>query len=207
MSRILFFPASLRRESYQQRLLDYLIPLFGKHCEIDVLKSGEVTLPLFNQDLESDPEVLAQVLSLHRRFADADGLVVASPEYNGHVSPYLKNTVDWVSRLGHIDDRYADANPFRDKPLLLCSATTGWSGGVLGLQDARSIFSYLGCLIAGQSIAVARAAEAMPKDGYHFQPHYAAYMREAVGSFLSLVQRHGTTPHCREHAAFAAMEE
>lgn len=208
MPKILLFPASQRRESYQRRLLEYVATLLAGHCDIDVLNSTEVTLPLFNQDLESDPGVMAEVHSLHQRFGSADGIIVASPEYNGHVSPYLKNTVDWVSRLGHIDTRYARSNPFRDKPLLLCSATTGWSGGVIGLRDARSIFSYLGCLVAAEEIAVSRAADAILADGYRFSPHYAEYMKEAVENFLSLVRRHyNVQPGCPTCAAVGTGEE
>ena len=78
----------------------------------------DVNLPLFNQDLEQSEPVLSEVMALQARFKAANGLVVSSPEYNGHVSPYLKNTIDWVSRLPRIDSRYAADDPFRGKPVL-----------------------------------------------------------------------------------------
>ena len=145
--KLLLFPASLRKSSHQRRLIHYLAVLLADRCEIDILQ--DVNLPLFNQDLEQSEPIRNAVMDVHKRFNSADGMIVASPEYNGHASPYLKNTLDWVSRLARIDEHYANINPFRNKPLLLSSASPGWTGGVLGLKDARSIFTYLGYLVVG----------------------------------------------------------
>jgi chromate reductase len=187
--RLLLFPASLRRHSHQRRLIDYLAMQMEGRCQIDILSAGDVTLPLFNQDLECVPEVSYAVQVLHDRFARADGIIVASPEYNGHVSPYLKNTVDWVSRLAHINPHFADHNPFRNKPLLLTSASTGWTGGVLGLQAARSIFSYLGSLVVPAQICLSHAEQALVEDRYEFDPFFADHIARTVEQFIALVLR------------------
>jgi chromate reductase len=110
--RILLFPGSLRRDSHQRRLVGHFLPLIEGRCQPDILEAGEMALPLFNQDLEQEPSVIAHVEAVHRRFAAADGFIVAPQEYNGHVSPYLKNTVDWLSRLSRIDPRFSEG-PFR----------------------------------------------------------------------------------------------
>jgi chromate reductase len=186
-TRLLLFPASLRQQSHQRRLIDYLARLLRGHCELDFLSAGEVNLPLFNQDLEHSPEILDSVIALHSRFDSADGLIVASPEYNGHASPYLKNTLDWVSRLPRINEKYASSNPFRNKPLLLVSASTGWTGGILGLQDARSIFSYLGSLILANQICVADADHWMDDGTYKFETAFAAHIERVISEFQSLI--------------------
>jgi NAD(P)H-dependent FMN reductase len=185
--RLLLFPASLRRHSHQRRLIGYFAALIGGSCHIDILDAGEVDLPIFNQDLERLAPVLDRVIALHQRFSAADGIIVASPEYNGHVSSYLKNTVDWVSRLERIDARYAADTPFRGKPLLLTSASTGWTGGILGLQDARTIFSYLGCLVSAEQICVSDADRWTAEGQFRFDTAFAEYIERALGTFLSLV--------------------
>ena len=185
--RLLLFPASLRRHSHQRRLIGYFAALFGGACHVDILGAGEVDLPIFNQDLEGSTPVLDRVVAVHRRFNAADGIIVASPEYNGHVSPYLKNTVDWVSRLARIDGRYAAETPFRGKPLLLASASTGWTGGILGLQDARTIFSYLGCLVSAEQICVSDAERWTTDDQFRFETAFAEYIDRVLATFLSLV--------------------
>ncbi len=187
--KLLLFPASLRRESHQRRLINYLAQCIGGRCEIDILQ--EVNLPLFNQDLEQSEPIVKSVMDVHQRFNRADGIIVASPEYNGHVSPYLKNTVDWVSRMARIDTRYAVINPFRNKPLLLSSASTGWTGGILGLKDARSIFTYLGNLVVADQICVSDADQWVQNDSYKFAPDFSAHIERVVSEFVSLVERLG----------------
>ena len=185
--RLLLFPASLRQRSHQRRLVDYMAAHIGDQAEIDLLDS--VDLPLFNQDIENSTEVLGVVKALHERISLAEGMIIASPEYNGHVSPYLKNTVDWVSRLARIDAGYAAINPFRDKPLLLASASTGWTGGALGLKDARSIFTYLGNLVVSDQLCVSDAEQWIVGETYQFEPAFAAHIERILRDFLNLVHR------------------
>jgi chromate reductase len=185
--RLLFFPASLRRQSHQRRLLDYFAESLSGSCKIDMLAPEEVNLPLFNQDLEQSETVLSEVIALQSRFKAADGFIVASPEYNGHLSPYLKNTVDWVSRLPRIDPHYVKANPFRGKPVLLASASTGWTGGLLGLQSARSVFSYLGCLVTADQICVSDAEQWVVNDRFRFEDAFAEHIRASLLAFLHVV--------------------
>ena len=189
MLNILLFPASLRAHSYNRLLIDYLAGFLGEECSIDMLAPDQVTLPLFNQDLENSEDVVAQAAGVYQRFAKADGLIVASPEYNGHVSPYLKNTLDWVSRMPRIRSREFTANPFLNKPLLLASASTGWTGGLLGLQDARSVFGYLGCLAMQNQLCVSNAASVFSGEQINFDPNYANYIKNSVEQFQSLVRK------------------
>jgi chromate reductase len=186
-SRLLFFPASLRRQSHQRRLLDYFAESISGSCEIDMLTPEDVNLPLFNQDLEQSEPVLSEVIALQARFKAADGFVVASPEYNGHLSPYLKNTLDWVSRLPRIDVHFAKENPFRGKPVLLASASTGWTGGLLGLQSARSVFSYLGCLVTADQICVSDVEQWVVNDHFRFEDAFAEHIRTSLVAFLRVV--------------------
>jgi chromate reductase, NAD(P)H dehydrogenase (quinone) len=187
LPRLLFFPASLRRQSHQRRLLRYFTPLVDTSCEIDILEPDDVRLPLFDQDLEQSDAVRSEVIGLHDRFNAADGLIVASPEYNGHVSAYLKNTVDWVSRLSRIDPRYAANNPFQGRPVLLASASTGWTGGILGIQNARSIFSYLGCMVVADQICVSDAEQWVIENDYQFDDPFADHIRNVLTRFVALV--------------------
>ncbi len=201
LPRLLLFPASLRRHSHQRRLIEHIAGRIASRCRVDLLAAEQVGLPLFNQDLEADPAVLDQVRRLHQRVAGADGIIVASPEYNGHVSPFLKNTVDWISRLARIDPACAGQGAFRGKPLLLASASTGWTGGILGLRDARAIFGYLGCLVAAEQICVSDAelwasdaepicvSDAAPWTtgrGFRFEPGFAARIDAILAGFLEL---------------------
>lgn len=186
--RILVLCGSQRRESLNARLLQHLAAQMDGRCEFDMLGAAGADLPLFNQDLETDPVVVSKVLAVHQRFADCDALLVASPEYNGQLTPYLKNTVDWVSRLARIGDDLI--NPFLHRPLLLCSATTGASGGTVGIAHARALFGYLGCLVLGETVCVPLADQAWTPDGFAFDPFFDDHIDSCMSHLLSLAAAH-----------------
>jgi NAD(P)H-dependent FMN reductase len=186
--RLLLVSGSQRRESWNTRLLDDLADrlagMSGVACQIDLLAPREVDLPLFDQDIETDPAVLARVAALHARVRDAHGLLVASPEYNGQLTPWLKNLVDWVSRLAHVDPTVEP--PFTDRPLLLCSASTGWSGGTLGLVHARALFGYVGANVIGDTLSLPHAEQAWSDFGYLFDEAFELRIDAALGRLLRL---------------------
>ena len=177
-TRLLLIGASLRRASFNARLLHHVSEFVDERFILDVLHPGEVHLPLFDQDAEADPVILAHLVALHRRISDSHGLIVATPEYNGQVTPFLKNLVDWVSRLPRLNA--GSTNPFLDRPVLLCSASTGWSGGALAIQNARALFGYLGCQVLGDSVCVPYADQAWTEDGFVFDPVFDDQVAGAV---------------------------
>ena len=188
MTSLLLFSGSLRRHSYNGLLTDEVAGRLSERCRVDVLRPGEVDLPLFDQDLEQDPAVVAKVAAIHARFRAAEGFVIASPEYNGQLTSYLKNTVDWVSRLQRIGPGFD--NPFLNRPVLLCSVTNGWTGGVLGLQHARALFSYLGALVLAEQITVPHVEQILDQEGgFAFDPFFALHVEQILQHLLLLAAR------------------
>ena len=185
MTTLLFLSGSQRRESFNGRLLDHLAPYATSRCRVDRIEPAEVRLPIFDQDLEADPAILAHLAFLHARFDACDGLVVACPEYNGQPTPYLKNIVDWLSRLPHVDGRFA--NPFQDRPLLLCSASTGWSGGAAALPHARALFTYVGCQVIDETISIPHAERAWTADGFAFDPFFEMHTQTLLEKLIQRV--------------------
>ena len=190
-STLLLVPASRRAQSLNARLLEDLGRRVGGRCAVDMLHPAEVGLPLFDQDLEADPAVVEQVAALHRRFEASDAILIASPEYNGQLPAYLKNLVDWVSRLPHIDPRFE--NPFLSRPVLLCGASTGWSGGAVAIPHARALFGYVGCLVIGETICVPYADQAWTGDGYAFDPIFDAHVDATIDRTVQLAVAHSNT--------------
>lgn len=182
MSRVLLFSGSQRRGSFNSRLLAHLaVGLMGR-LEIDVLDDAD--LPLYNQDLEDDAEVVEQVAALYERFSRAGGVIVASPEYNSLPTSYLKNTIDWISRLPRIHPGLA--SPFYGRPVLLCSASTGWSGGAIGLTATRTLFAYLGAVVLGEQISVPYADQSWTGSAYAFDPAFQAYIAGVLSRFIGM---------------------
>ena len=97
--RILAFAGSLRRESFNKKL----VPIAAKAArdagaEVTLIDLKDFPLPLFDQDLEAGQGMPENGTKLKQLFIDHDGLLVASPEYNSSVTAVLKNVIDWVSR-------------------------------------------------------------------------------------------------------------
>ena len=161
--RLLLICGSQRAGSLNARLLTEIGALAPPACQRDHVMPENVALPLFDAALEADPAIRAHLAALHARIAAADALVVACPEYNGLMTPYLKNLVDWVSRWPRMAPDAADA--FLDTPVLLASASPGWSGGALGLLSLRTLFGHVGAVTFGETIALPYADRAWDGDG------------------------------------------
>lgn len=188
MTKILLFAGSLRRDSYQGRLVRYMAERLGIQVDVDILAPAEIDLPIFNQDLEDEPAIRAQVWKIYERFAAADGVIIASPEYNAQVSPFLKNTFDWVSRLPRIAPPTPSA--FRGKHLLLSCATTGWTGGIQGLLAARLLFSYMGFIVVPEQIAVSHVNQWQVDESFVFEANFSAHIDRVLHEFAAITIRH-----------------
>lgn len=124
--RVLAIAGSLRRGSWNLRLLEAAAECVPAGMTVSVY-DDLASIPLFNEDLEQEtdggPEVVQR---LRRDVAAADGLLIATPEYNHSIPGVLKNTLDWLSRA-------APDEVLAGKPV----AIIGASGGRWGTRLAQ----------------------------------------------------------------------
>src|SRR5215471_4093780 len=135
--RILAFAGSLRRESFNKKL----VPIAVKGAreagaEVTLIDLKDFPLPLFDQDLEAEQGMPQNGAKLKRLFIEHDGLLISSPEYNSSITGVLKNAIDWVSRPAPDEPSLV---AFRGKVATLMSASPGALGGLRGLVHLRSI--------------------------------------------------------------------
>lgn len=125
--RILALPGSLRRNGYNRRLLEAAARVAPAGMRVGVY-AALADIPLFDEDLEfathGGPE---GVRSLRSAVAAADGILIATPEYNQSLPGVLKNTIDWLSRP-------APDEVLAGKPV----AITGVSAGRWGTRLAQA---------------------------------------------------------------------
>jgi chromate reductase len=130
--KILGFAGSLRLGSYNKALLRAAVDLVpdDMHLEIFDLEG----IPPFNQDTEQNmPD---KVKEFKTKIREANGILIATPEYNYSVPGVLKNAIDWASRP------YGD-NPFDGKPIAIMSASVGMLGGARAQYHLRQMFVFL----------------------------------------------------------------
>ena len=196
MTRIALISGSLRRDSYNTRWLHQLAEGLDPSLEREVFDPQALRWPLFDQDSENEPQVWGQVMQCHQRLCACDGLIVTSPEYNGQMTPFLKNLVDWLSRVPYVDP--LAANAFEARPVLLSSASTGWSGGALALVQVRALFAYVGAHVVGPTISLPYAGQAWTDFGYQLPPDTEVLASYALAQFTHLAQQFSPT---RSHGA------
>jgi chromate reductase len=95
--RILALPGSLRRGSYNRKLLEACGHRAPGNLRIKLF-DGLADVPMFNEDMESESPLHAGVGRLRQAVAGADGLLIATPEYNQTTPGMLQNAIDWLSR-------------------------------------------------------------------------------------------------------------
>jgi chromate reductase len=142
---------SLRRDSYNRALLRTTLELAPADLEIRIFdRMGE--LPLYNEDVEreGDPE---PVQALKRAIAEADALLICTPEYNHGVPGVLKNAIDWASRPPR-------GSVLSGKPAAILGASTGQTGTARSQSALRLSFVFTNTPVLPQpEILVYRAAE------------------------------------------------
>jgi chromate reductase, NAD(P)H dehydrogenase (quinone) len=146
--RILGISGSLRRDSYNTRLLAAAAEALPEDVEL-IPWDGLAAVPPFDEDAETEPSPAA-VAELRAAIAGADAVLFATPEYNGSVPGQLKNALDWVSRP------YA-TNPLRNTPVVVVGASTGGFGAVWAQADLRRILGRIGARVLDTELAVTHA--------------------------------------------------
>jgi len=161
--RILVFAGSSRTGSYNKalaRLAAERIELLGGRPTFIDLRDHP--MPLYEGDLEAEQGLPDNARVLRQGLADHDGLLIASPEYNGFITPLLKNTLDWLTRPHEGESGLA---LFEGKLAAVVSASPGGLGGVLSLGLTRQLLANIGVTVLPDQLAVARAADAFDKQG------------------------------------------
>ena len=133
--RVLGICGSLRAKSYNMAALKAAGELMPADLSLTITQYADI--PLYNQDIQ-DKGFPEPVMRLNKEVLDADAILIASPEYNYSVSGVLKNALDWLSRI-------QPAQPFKNKPVAILSATGGPLGGARNQYELRKI---LGCFEA-----------------------------------------------------------
>jgi len=182
MPRILAFAGSLRRDSFNKRVVS--IAAHGAReagAEVTLIDLKDFPLPLYDQDLEAEQGMPENGKKLKKLFIDHDGLLIASPEYNSSFPAVLKNAIDWVSRPAPGEPSLV---AFRGKVATLMSASPGALGGLRGLVHVRSILGNIGVIVLPDQIAVAKAHEAFQPDSSLVDPKRQAGV-EGLGKTLA----------------------
>lgn len=157
--KILVFSGSTRSGSHNTRLAGTIVREMSLiDCEVTRISLEDYPLPIYNGDDEAANGIPENATRLARHFVQHDGCFIVSPEYNGSLTPLLKNTIDWISRVKSVDGK--ETSPFKDKVCAIAAASPGAMGGISMLYHLREILVRLGMLVISEQVAVGNAAKA-----------------------------------------------
>lgn len=177
--RLVGIAGSLRKGSYNRKLLAAAQRLVPADAVLDILPID--VIPLYNGDDETNTGIPRPVAALKEAIASADGLVIATPEYNGGIPGVTKNVIDWVSRPSSDIPRV-----LHGKPVALMGATPGRLGTALSQAAWLPVLRHLRMRLwtGGGNLYVPLAARVFDEQGEVVDAEVEERIRGFVSSFV-----------------------
>jgi chromate reductase len=189
--RIVGLAGSLRVGSYNRALLRVAQAEAPEGMEFEIYDLASI--PLYNADVEAqgDPEPVA---ALKAAIRVADGLLIATPEYNHGVPGVLKNAIDWASRPHR-------ASSLDCTPVAIMGATVGRGSTFQAQAQLREALVYAGpCTLAQPELSLSRAGTAFDHAGQLKDIETRTALHELLDTFAHWVR----VIHSREGERYQA---
>lgn len=166
---IVAISGSLRTKSFNTSLLRAMQGMADENMSIDIARLNGV--PVYDGDDEDASGVPQIVTELAERIRAADGVIIATPEYNFAIPGGLKNANDWISRVKN--------QPFGNKPVGVVGAAAGPLGTARSQYQLRQNLVGLSALTMSKpEVFVGSAHTKFADDG--------SLADEETGKFLKL---------------------
>lgn len=175
---ILALSGSLRTASINSALLRAAARLAPPAVTVNVC-NGLGELPLFNPDLEASPPDAVTAFRAH--VADADALLIASPEYAHGVTGTIKNALDWLVSF----------EPFAFKPVALLNASPRAHHADAALREILRTMA--AAIVEPASIALPLLGAKLDEEGMVSDPSIAAAIQASLSALREAVILHRTS--------------
>lgn len=186
MKTLLAFSGSARTGSLNKVLLEQAENLAGSlGATVATIDLGELALPVYDGDLEAASGLPSAVLDLKEAMKEADGFLIASPEYNSYPSPLLLNALDWASRPGPGDE--VPLSAYTGKIAGLMSASPGAMGGIRSLWALRTFLQNIGVVVAPTLAAIGGANTELFTDETFLSSSNGRRLQKTVEETLQLI--------------------
>ena len=174
--KLLGISGSLRAEATNSRLLAEAARLFG---DADYTLA-DIRFPLFDADDENATGMPEAVEKVVQQIAEADAVIISTPEYNKGPSGALKNALDWISR--------SKEKPWAGKPVAVMSASSGRAGGERAQMILRSFMvPFRPVILQGPEIHLANSAKEFDEDGRLTGELYVKELTTLMQSLRALI--------------------
>ncbi len=189
--KILAFAGSLRENSYNKRVVKTAIEGAKRAgAEVTYINLKDYLMPIYDADDQEANGFPETALKLQKLLSEHDGLLIASPEYNGSLPGGLKNAIDWASRQS---DEFKMGEVFKGKIGAIMTASPGGFGGIRCLGHLRSVLTILQVNVLPSEIAVGKVHEMFDGNGEKITDDKMKKLLESLGESLAdmLKKTHG----------------
>ena len=177
--KILGICGSLRKGSLNMLALRACNELMPQGMSMKLATIGDIAL--FNQDV-FDIGLPEPAKRFRAEVTEADGVLIASPEYNFSLSAALKNAIDWGSR--------PPSQVFQDKPIAIFSASPGPMGGARVQYDLRRILGQLwGHVLPRPEVFIGSAASKFDAQGKLTDEATRKFLSDLLAGFKVWIER------------------
>jgi NAD(P)H-dependent FMN reductase len=181
MTRVLGISGSLRRGSYNSALLRAGARLMPADATLEIASLRGI--PLYDGDVEAQG-IPASVTQLKEAIIAADGVLLATPEYNNSLPGVLKNAIDWLSRPSSDIKRV-----FGGRRFALMGASAGGFGTVLSQAAWLPVLRTLGTQPwFGARLMVSRAAGVFDEAGNLKEPALEEQLKNFLAGYVSFLR-------------------
>lgn len=183
MAKLLGISGSLRKKSFNTALLKAAKTLVPEGVELEIATLHGI--PLYDGDLEGQSGIPEAVTALKQKIIASDGVIIATPEYNGSIPGVLKNAVDWLSRPP------ADIPKiFQGRAFAVVGATPSGFGTMLAQNAWLTVLRHLGVQYwSGEKLLLSRVHEAFDDQGNLTDQRYKDELGKFVQGFAQFAAR------------------
>jgi chromate reductase len=172
---ILGIAGSVRAGSHNAQLLRLAAEELPDGSDFVVFE-GLAEIPAFDQDLEDlAPDAVDR---LKAAIAEADAVLIATPEYNASIPGALKNALDWVSRP-------LAESPIRTKPVAVIGASTSAFGAVWAQRELKKVLGVMGARVLDVELPVPKADRALAEPAVELRAALAGVVDELVAAIAT----------------------
>lgn len=183
-AKVLAISGSLRATSCNSALLSAAQKLQPGGMDIEVYE-GLRDIPPYDMDLDAPELWPPPVVDLRRRIAEADGLLIATPEFNYSIPGVLKNALDWAST----DWSKITGVPLHLKPTAITGAAPTNFGSVRAQLALRQVFVWTHTdVVVKPEVIVFRAQERFDEAGNLVDEVTIALLRDLLDALAGKIR-------------------
>lgn len=163
--------------SYNRLLLNFIAKQFKTLVDVEVLDIKDI--PMFNQS--DDQTNSAPIQHFNKKITEADGVIIATPEYNHSVPSALQSVIEWLSFKIH---------PLDGKPVMIVGASYDIQGSSRSQLHLRQILDAPGVnavVMPGNEFLLGEVHKAFDEDENLKDPQTTQFLESCIKKFIRFI--------------------